>query len=196
MKKEKDLKRKPNDIFDEANKVIDLLIDDVVDIDDDNEELINEVQEPALDETFGEINESYSKRNINKCDKCDFIAEASMRYSALQKLKEHKGSCCESQGLNSNVRVNPKYERCDFTVKDSVIMKRHMRDIHTIKTVSTSPPPKKKRLSVVQIVDEPMDTEDEILMDLSASLEEMEISDLEHEADFLKEKSKLMDKKF
>ena len=55
-KKEKDLKRKPNDIFDEANKVIDLLNDDVVDIDDDNEELFEEVQEPALDETFGEIN--------------------------------------------------------------------------------------------------------------------------------------------
>ena len=53
-----------------------------------------------------------------------------------------------------------------------------MRNIDKIKTVSTSPPPKKKRLSVVEIVDEPMDTEDEKLMDLSASLEETEICDM------------------
>ena len=46
-----------------------------------------------------------------------------------------------------------------------------------IKTDSTSPPLKKKRQSVSEIVHEPMDIENEIVKDLSFSLEEMEIDD-------------------
>ena len=191
----KDMKMKSGEIFEEANKVIELLIDGVDNNVDENEELIEEVKEPALDETLGEMNESFSKRYYNECDKCDFVADASRRYTALQMLKEHRRSCCGSHGLTSEARVSAQCDRCDFAVKDSVGMKRHMRDIHKIKTVSTSPPPKKVRLSVFENFDEPMDIEDEKVLDLSASFEEMEVSDLENEKDILKEKSRLMDKK-
>ena len=71
--------------------------------------------------------------------------------------------------------------------------KRHMRDEHNIKTDSTSPPLMKKRRSVTEIVHEPMDIENEIVKNLSFSLEQMEIDDSITEP--LKVKSKIKDAK-
>ena len=83
--------------------------------------------------------------------------------------------------------------KCDYEADDKMRLKKHMRDEHNKKTDSTSPPLKKKRQSVSEIVHKHMDIENEIVKDLSFSLEEVEIDDSVTEP--MKVKSKIMDAK-
>ena len=144
----------------------------------------------TLDETCEEESESVSNRYYNKCEKCDFTADGSKRYVALQLLKKHKETC---KIVKSNTR---QCCNCDFETNNILIMKRHTRDVHGIITGSTSPPSKKKKKSVDENVDEnvdsqePMDTSD--VKDLSRSMEEMELE--ESEIEIMKERSTLKDK--
>ena len=73
-----------------------------------------------------------------------------------------------------------------------MIVKRHMRDEHSAKTDLISPPPKKQKTNEDDPV-EPMDVYDQQVIDLSESLDEMEIDKLEHE--LIQERSKNMDNK-
>ena len=189
---------KENDpIFEEANEVINLLLNDVIDLTEEKEESIEEVEEVTLDETIGEIDESISKKYYNKCDNCEYVANACRRYSALQMLLRHRASCTGSKMIKSCGEGKNQCCKCDYIEKDLKLMKRHIRDTHGLKTGSTSPPPKKWRHSMEEdkeeTVQEPMDTEDQILNDLSLDFEDMEIDN--HETENSMEQSKLNDEK-
>ena len=51
---------------------------------------------------------------------------------------------------NSLQKQITKCVKCDFGARDSMIMRRHMRDVHEAGSISTSPPSKKKRNSPVE----------------------------------------------
>ena len=188
-RKEDNIETENAHIYEQANKIVDLLLDEVVDLTNDGEEFIEEIEERKLDETC----ESYEKRYFNKCDKCDFVADATRRYTALQQLSKHKVSCCNRKNSKSGELGNLQCCKCHYEADNKICLKKHMRDEHNIKTDSTSPPLKKKRQSVSEFVQEPMDVENEIEKDLSFSLEEMEIDDSASATESMKEKSKMMD---
>ena len=85
--------------------------------------------------------------------------------------------------------------KCDFEVKDFMIMKRHMIDVHDVITGSTSPPPKRKRKASTEFnsSNESMETDDASIKDISIGMEDMEIDSLESED--VNGRSKLMDEK-
>ena len=110
---------------DEARKIINLLLDDIV----------NNTEEAS------ETNGKESKRYQNNCDKCDFTANTNKRYEAIQLIKKHKVEDC----VNRTIRLSNKCSNCEFEAINSMLIKRHMRDEHDVKTFSTSPPAKKLR---------------------------------------------------
>ena len=112
-------------IYEQANKIVDLLLDDVVDLTNDGEELIEEIEEGTLDETRGGLHE---KRYFNKCDECDFVADASRRYVALQLLKKHKETCCNRKNIKYGELGNLQCCKCDYEADDKMRLKKHMRD--------------------------------------------------------------------
>ena len=178
---------KTNHIYEEANKVVTKLLNDEADDSIENIELV------SLDETLEEGIDASLKQYHNKCENCDFTAVATKRYGALQLLSKHKQSCCSKRNiLKSCERMNTQCSICDFETKSHILLKRHMRDDHAIKTGSTSPPLKKKRTTSIQIVSEdPMDIEETDVADLSATFEQMDVEDSEE----AKERSNLNDKK-
>ena len=82
---------KSEQIHEEANKVVDKLLSDVAT--DEEEMSIEEIDLVILDETCEEIDEKNLKHYHNKCENCDYVAEATRRYVALQFLSKHKQSC-------------------------------------------------------------------------------------------------------
>ena len=77
-------------------------------------------------------------------------------------MLKHKETCGTIK-----VRQNPKSEYCqicEFEVKDELHLKRHRRDKHDILTASTSPPPKKTKVSKIEIqnTQEKMDLDESI----------------------------------
>ena len=165
-------------IYDEANKVINLLLEEVIDLTEEKDESIKDEREVTLDETICEVDENSSKKYYNKCDNCEYVVDACRRYGALQLLLKHKKSCAGSKMMKSCGEGRNKCSKCEFIEKDSKLMKRHIRDVHGLKTESTSPPPKKWRISVEETIQEPMETEEEQIKDLSLDFEEMEIDNL------------------
>ena len=157
----------------EANKVVDLLINDVFDNIDEKEEMIEEV---TLDETCADLDDNDEKKYCNKCENCDFVVTASRRYIALQQLKNHREVCCKNK-IKQSGGIKSSCGFCNFEDKDSVMMRRHTRDHHDIIIGSTSPPPKrKKKVTVDNAVNaESMDTENVDINDLSLKLDEMEV---------------------
>ena len=121
-----------------------------------------------------------ARRNIkNKCEFCDFCTEGNRKYELIQLFLKHKESCFSNK-VNTTAR-NRNCSDCDFDGKDETNMKRHNRDKHDILTVSTSPPPKKKKNSLhITDIDEDMeiDAKDDIEK-LSFKVDEMEIDDEE-----------------
>ena len=129
----------------------------------------------------------------NKCENCDYEAKANKKYLALQLIKNPRDSCCKNK--MKRVKKTTKCTQCDFAINESSNMKRHMRDVHRDKTVSTSPPPKKRK-SISEELDErieEMEMESDSLDDLSFNMEEMEIDISDEE--IIEERSKLMDEK-
>ena len=87
-------KEKTDHIYQEANKVVDLLINDVIDNLDEKEKMIEEV---TLDETCVNIDDDGEKKYHNKCEDCDFVVNASNRYIALHQLKTHRDTGCKDK---------------------------------------------------------------------------------------------------
>ena len=175
-------------ISEEAKKVVDLLVDEMVDITSKNKHNDVEIEEVTLDETCGDVDDEALKKYYNKCDKCEYTADAPKRYVALQLHQKHKESDCASRTNKSCVQCC----QCEFIAYNSMIFKRHMRDEHNMKTGSISPPQKHRKYVNANSI-EPMDTDDQNVIDLSESLEDMVIDTLE--AEIMEERSKLMDDK-
>ena len=174
-----------SDIYEEANKVVKHLLDNVIDLTDGDEDSIETIEEVTLVETCAEQEENIKKKYQNECENCNYVAEESKRYIALQSLKRHRGSCCGSK----TIKYAKQCGKCDFKEKDYLLMRRHMRDVHDVITGSTSPPPKRKR----RISNEPMETEVDNVKDISFRLEDMDIDSSESEIE--SETSKFMDNK-
>ena len=121
-------------------------------------------------------NEKYEK----KCFSCNFTAKAPRKYAAMQLIRKHKGSCTSCP-------------ECEFVGKDNTDLRKHLRDQHEILSESLSPPRKRKRkLEESKVIEsEPMETEE--VVDLSTSLEDMEIDD--NETKLMRERSEKMDAK-
>ena len=179
-------------ISQEANKVVNELLNDIIYINDD-EGNATESDEASLEELADNKSDKVEMKYINKCENCDYEAKADKKYLALQLLLNHKDSCCVNK--MKKIRKTTKCNQCDFIMNESSNMKRHMRDAHEVKTDSTSPPPKKKKPILEELNDniEDMDTETSNLEDLSFKLDEMEIDNEEKE--LVKERSRKMDEK-
>ena len=135
--------------------------------------------------------ESIKTHNENKhekkCGSCNYVAIATRKYAAFQLLQKHKISC-------------KSCPECELTVKDSVAMRKHLRDQHEILSVSISPPLKRKRKlenrkeyeseKSKNLESEPMEIEEN---ELNASFQEMEIDDKDTKS--IKERSDQMDAK-
>ena len=167
------------DLHEEANKVVNLLLKEIVVISEDEESLDDVTLEEIGHPQVG----NKEKKYINVCELCGFEAVATRRYNAIRQLSKHKETC-----------QNGACIKCDFHVKDKITLKRHMRDQHEVVTCSTSPPLKRKRRSkLIEDKVQIMDVEEDNLVDLSVSLEEMEIDDKEE--GIFKERTRLMDEK-
>ena len=127
-----------------------------------------------------------------KCEKCEFTAEASKRYTIAQIIINHKKECNKSVRKST---TRDKCSKCDFEAKEIMVMRRHLRDVHEAGTVSLSPPLKKKRkmsdeeeeIKTMEIDD----VEDDAIENLSFKMDDMEI---EVEAE-IEQKSELKDEK-
>ena len=165
---------------DEVTEVVESLLKEVIDISE---------EEVTLEDTVcGAIEE---KKYTKMCEACDFKLEANKKYMLLQKLRHHKVSCL------SRIQCS----NCDIKVKDQQQVKRHMCDEHNLMSGSTSPPLKKKKVD--EKLSAPADAEyfdKPEVMDLSESLEDMDICEEDGEKDadenyIFVERSKKMDEK-
>ena len=167
-------------IFAEANKVVGLLVDNMVG--DENEESIEDSKEVTLDEM--DVDDSnLSKMYSNKCEFCNLKVEAPRRYKVFQMLKQHR-----------ELDHNNICEMCCLEVTDTSNMKKHMRDVHSITTASTSPPLKRKRnvptVDIVELEEMEIDNNDESEI-LSKRMDEK----IEKKAKETEEKEKLYNEK-
>ena len=71
---------------------------------------------------------------------CDFKTEASRKYVVAQNIIKHKEDVHKS--LKKSHKKIIKCNECDFVARDSMVMKRHIRDEHGTGSISISPPPK------------------------------------------------------
>ena len=131
MRKEKNSSFDDNHLYEEANKVVDNLLDKVIEItDSDEEESIEDVKYVNLDENCFEKDESHlMKEYHNKYEHCDYIAVGYRKYGALQLLLKHKESV---HGTKSSLAKNCYL--CDFEMNDYLLMTRHMRDVPNVIT--------------------------------------------------------------
>ena len=148
------------------------------------EEEINEVVESIISNVIHSEEKVTLEEDVDEgrkytkmCNSCDFQVEANKNYISVQKILKHRDSC--------SLRVS--CFQCDLKFKDQTKMKKHMRDVHGQSTNSLSPPNKKKK------ADEVLSNKD--IIDLSESIEEMEVDNYEKEENVLRERSKLMDEK-
>ena len=169
-------------IMKEADKVVNILLNNVIEIDDEKEELIDEIELVILDEACSKP-AIYEKTYSDKCDVCEYAATATKKYSVVQLMLKHKEACCKKKYCSE----------CDFKAKDSISMKKHMRDQHEISSVSTSPPLKRKRKVKTKTMPETEPMEIDEVSDLSMSFEDMEI--VNDKEELVQERSNLMDAK-
>ena len=103
----------------------------------------DEEEEPNLEEVL-DIKEE--RRYTSKCGQCDEFFQTSKKFELIKILLKHNkedcGSSREKQSLKQKYCPN-----CDFKAKNELELKRHKRDKHDILSVSTSPPPKKTKIS-------------------------------------------------
>ena len=100
----------------------------------------------ALNEKTGGKGKEYS----DNCDVCDFQVKTNRKYELIQIVLKHKETCSfRKQRQRSKTCTD-----CNFEGKDELNMKRHKRDKHNILTESTSPPPKKKKITKISTNDE------------------------------------------
>ena len=101
--------------------------------------LDNETEFEDVDKVIHDIKEE--KKYSSKCSQCEIHFEASMKYGLIQHILEHKEDCKPRE------EVHKTCSDCKYEAKNILSLKRHMRDKHDILSVSTSPPPKKHKIS-------------------------------------------------
>ena len=69
------------------------------------------------------MDENSAKKYYNKCYQCGFIADATKRYVAVQRVLKHKESCTEIK-MNFG-RQKKNCSKCDYVVNDALPMKAH-----------------------------------------------------------------------
>ena len=156
--KEKNKRKATEDVVD----VVESLLTEVVNK-DKNESILEEI---VKDDTN-------VKKYTKMCNSCDFKVETEKKYISMQKILEHRDLC--------SFRINCL--QCDKTFKDQLMLKRHMRNEHSITTSSTSPPLKKKK------VDFKMNTNP------NYNVEEMDVDNSDYHDEVLKQRRDMMDKK-
>ena len=170
---------------------------------DSNDALLadsTEDEEENLDEKCNNIKQG-QKKFTDKCDLCDFKVETNRKYELIQIMLRHKEICCSPKP--TKVLKQKTCTVCDFVGKDEMNLKRHKRDEHSILTVSTSPPLKKKKVTSNQGFDKieemDIDISEEDIKDLSFKLEDMDFGTEEHEhidrTDMMDEKIKAKQRK-
>ena len=152
----------------------------------ETEMLLVENGEKEFDTNLEEdLNIKEEKKYTSKCSICEHLFETTRKYELIKKLLKHKETCGTIK-----VRQNPelKYcQICECEVKDELHLKRHRRDKHDILTESTSPPPKKTKISRIKT----QNTQEKMELDESIQ-EEMDIDDNYNEENI---RSILMDKR-
>ena len=172
---------KPNndELFSEANKVVNLL-NEVVVISEDEESIEDVTLEEDCDLEECELVKKY----VSKCDLCGYDVTTTKKYLGIQIIAKHKEACIKRNCVE-----------CGYYGKDKSTMKRHMRDEHGSYSISTSPPTKRKRKSEQENISlEQMDVEEEevCVAQLSLSMEDMDIDD---EEKVLEERKRYQDEK-
>ena len=150
-------------ISNEAKKVVNDIINNLIYIED---------EEGAEDSsvTLGEISGDSSdlegeKEYCNVCDKCDYKIVANRKYVAVQLLLDHK-----------NEHHIKNCSECEYKAHNLQDMKRHGRDVHGIKTASTSPPKRKRKLHKEESDNSVrMDIDDKNVLNMNSDIEEMEV---------------------
>ena len=150
----------------------------------------NETEEEFSEEIVEEIIEE--RKFLSKCLKCKIQMEATRKYLLIQQIKKHKGLNCQNKKGGAEV-----CSECDFRTKDENLLKRHKRDKHEQMTASTSPPPKKMKISKHKKdkeIEENMEVEinEKIENNDNVECEEMDIEYAESEE---QKRSKMMDEK-
>ena len=130
------------------------------------------------------------------CELCDEKFTADFKYKTIQALLTHKKTCTFKTSLNAKYRIKRDCDECDFKASKEKDMKGHMRDEHLNLSTSISPPPKRKRASVIEEAVEEMiiDPEDN---NLNLKLEDMDIKEKDESEEETERKrlSLLMDQK-
>ena len=88
--KQTTIKTREEELNVEANKVVNLLLNEIIEINDEDESL----EEVTLEET---CDESQSNRYSNKCEACGFVAVVNKRNIVIQSLSKHKKSCLKNK---------------------------------------------------------------------------------------------------
>ena len=135
-------------------------------------EVVNKDKKERMSEEILEDDRNV-KKYTKMCNTCDFKVETERKYISMQKILEHRDLC--------SFRINCL--QCEKTFKDQMMLKRHMRNEHSITTSSISPPMKKKK------VDFKTNTNPDY------SVEEMDIDNSDCHEEVLKQRSDMMDKK-
>ena len=107
----------------------------------------------------------------------DIILKEIIEISENEKEEENLGKTLEK-------RKTTQCEKCDIILKESLLLKRHMRDTHDIRTDSTSPPHKKIKPVAEDLGTkiEMMETEEgSNLEDLRFKIEEIKIDAFEED---------------
>ena len=116
--------QKKRKINEEANEVVENLLDEIINMSEDEitvEEIVKD--------------ESEVKKYTKMCNNCDFKVEAHRKYISLQQILQHRDRC------NFSITC----PQCDKKLKDQPALKRHMRNEHSVTSCSISPPMKKKK---------------------------------------------------
>ena len=105
-----------------------------------------------------EMDCSENKSTCFNCDFCDIRIVAASNLEGLQKLKKHHEECvCKPKPYDGPIYFT--CSKCEYKDVDELTLKRHIRDKHDEKSVSTSPKPKRRKKKNVDTV-ESMEVDD------------------------------------
>ena len=131
----------------------------------------NEIDEESICENISEEIEE-ENRYFSTCKQCGLYMEAQKKYLLIKQIKQHRNLKCQ----NKNLRVKV-CDDCDYQAKSEILFKRHRRDKHEQLSASTSPPPKKAKITKPSKLEEKMEV-DEISIDMddkTTDYEDMEV---------------------
>ena len=97
----------------EAKKIVDHLLDNVIIISDE------ECEETEAENEDLTLEEKVVAEYTNNCENCEFVAKADRKYRVIQSLRNHRESCCVNKMKREDKTVYCK--NCDFVSKDGAI---------------------------------------------------------------------------